>query len=108
MLIAILFILVISLGGIALTYLIEREQPMLWRFAAGTVIGQCVFATALFLVTFATGLNVASVVIATVLALSPLLLLKNGDSNSRFKHDWAKAKGRLAGGNWQKALPFLY
>ena len=108
MLISILFILIVSTGGFALTYWLEREQPMLWRVAAGTIIGQCIFSTLLFLLTFAAGLNVAMIIVAAALSVAPLLLLNYGDRRSRLTHDLAKAKGKLDGANLKKALPFVY
>lgn len=108
MLIAILFIFIISLGGAALTYVLEREQPLLWRLAAGTIIGQCVFSTVLFLLTFAAGLNVATVVIAAALSLTPVILLNYSDRRTKLKHDLARAKGKLGGPHIRKALPFVY
>lgn len=108
MFIAILFIFVVSLGGFALTYLLEREQTLLWRAAAGTVIGQCLFLTFLFLVTFAAGLSAATIVVSAVVSFLPLLLLRNPEYRNRFRHDRLKAKEKLQGQNLSRALPFFY
>ncbi|MCC6327090.1 MAG: hypothetical protein IT174_01140, partial [Acidobacteria bacterium] len=39
MLLALLLITAVAAGGFAVTYLFEDDEPFLWRFGAGTVIG---------------------------------------------------------------------
>jgi len=108
MLISILLIAIVTLGGLALTYFLESDKPLLWRVAAGSIIGQCIFGTALFVLTFAAGLNVVVVVVAAAIAAAPGFLLFNGSRRKPFEHDWAKAKGKLQGSNFQRSLPFVY
>ena len=108
MLIAILFILILSLGGIAVTYLIEKDEPLLWRVSAGTIIGQCVFGTILFLLSFVLGFGYGAIVIAAVLTLLPISFVVKGENRRILTHDWAKAKGRLEGANLQKFAAFAY
>ena len=71
MLVSIFLILIVSLGGFAITYLIEREEPLMWRVFAGTLIGQSMFATLLFAFSFVFGLTIISVLLAAAIALSP-------------------------------------
>jgi len=108
MLTAILFIFIISLGGIAFTYLFEKEGPMLWRVAAGSVIGQCVFGTLLFASSFLFGFAPASIFIAVILTLMPIVFVIRGESKRILTHDWAKAKGKLEGANLKKFAGFFY
>jgi hypothetical protein len=108
MLIAILFILILTLGGIAITYLFEKDEPLLWRVTAGTIIGQCVFGTILFLMSFVFGFGTASIVIAALVTLVPIAFVIKGENKRIFTHDWAKAKGKLEGATVQKFAAFAY
>lgn len=108
MLLSLLLILVITVGGLALTYLFEHEEPMLRRIAAGTVIGSAVFGTAAFVLAMMFGLSTSTVIGALAVTLSPVLLLIKGERRKTFDHDLAKAKGKLQGANLRKALPFFY
>ena len=108
MLIAILFILILSIGGIAVTYLFEKDEPLLWRIAAGTIIGQCVFGTILFLLSFGLGLGTASILIAALGTLVPIAFVIKGENKRILTHDWAKARGKLEGANLQKFAAFSY
>ena len=108
MLIAILFIFILSLGGIAVTYFFEKDEPMLWRAAAGSIIGQCVFGTILFLLSFGFGLGTVSILVAAVLTLLPILFVYKGENKRILNHDWVKAKGKLEGANLQKFAAFSF
>jgi hypothetical protein len=108
MLISAILILFVTFGGLALTYLIERDEPMLWRVCAGTIIGQCLFGSVLFLLTFALGLSYVSVVAAALLSTLPVLLLRKPGVRTNFDHDRARALGKLKGANARKLLPFIY
>ncbi|MGQ0542811.1 MAG: hypothetical protein ACT4O9_13310 [Blastocatellia bacterium] len=105
---AFLFIIAISVGGFALTYLFEDEEPFLWRLAAGNVIGSAIFGTAGFVSALFFGLNAASVFIALVFTLIPVVFILNGERRKLFERDRVKAKGKLQGASLGKALPFLY
>src|SRR5580765_6024027 len=108
MLIAIALIAILSLGGLAITYLFEREEPMLWRISAGCVIGHCVFGTLLFLTSFLLGFSSITIAIAVALTLTPVALLSKPGPRRTFIHDWAKAKGKLQGATAQKFALFGY
>ncbi len=89
-------------GGFALTYLIENDEPFLWRVAAGTVIGSAVFGTLSFVLAMLLGLNAATVIAALVITLMPVVLITRGYRQKTFKHDWARAKGKVQGANCGK------
>ncbi|MGB7209059.1 MAG: hypothetical protein WBD27_10405 [Pyrinomonadaceae bacterium] len=108
MLLSLLLIFVIAAGGFALTYLIENDEPFLWRVAAGTVIGSAVFGTLSFVLAMFFGLNAATVLASLAVTLIPLKLILSGDRRKTFQHDWAKAKGKLQGANWAKAFRCSY
>jgi hypothetical protein len=108
MIVSILLIAIVSLGGIALTYYLDVDEPMLWRASAGVVVGQAIFGTALFLLSFILGLTYLSVIAAAVIAVAPVLFLRRNQSRKVFEHDWARAKGKLQSASYRKFVPFLY
>ena len=87
--------LLITAGGFALTYLISDDEPILWRAAAGCVIGTAIFGTAGFVLGMAFGLTPAVVAGAMVVTLSPLLLFAFGDRRQRFDRERSNAFGRV-------------
>jgi hypothetical protein len=108
MLLALFLVVLISLGGFALTYLIARDETFLWRVCAGNVIGSAVFGTILFAAACVFGLNAATVTGTFLLTLLPLGLFADRERRAIFRHDWAKAKGKLQGTNLVKLLRFCY
>ncbi len=108
MIVSLVLILVVATGGFALTYLIEKDHPFLWRLAAGTVIGSAIFGTASFVIALLTGLNAAVVAAALAITLMPIGLILRGPRRKTFEHDWAKAKGRIQGASGIKAVRALY
>lgn len=107
MLISALLILVVAAGGLALTYLIERDEPLMWRLAVGTVVGSVVYGTLAFVIGSFAGLAMASPV-ALVLTLAPLLIFRDKSVLDRFRHDYGRAKGKFQGGSTTKLLRFLF
>lgn len=108
MLVSLLIVAAITAGGLGLTYLIEREEPLLWRIAAGNVIGSAVFGSVGFCLALMFGLNAVTVAGSLVITLLPLGLLVNAERRKTFDHDLAKAKGKIQGSNSTKILPFFY
>ncbi|MEQ1762069.1 MAG: hypothetical protein ABL984_02880 [Pyrinomonadaceae bacterium] len=108
MLISLIIVAAITAGGLGLTYLIERDEPLLRRVAAGNVIGSAIFGTVAFCLAMAFGLTPATVIGSLVITLLPIGLLVSGDRRKTFDHDVAKAKGKLQGANPTKLLRFGY
>lgn len=108
MLISLLIVAAITAGGLGVTYLIEREEPLMWRLAAGNVIGSAMFGTVAFCLAMAFGLNAVTIAASLVITVLPLGLMLSGERRKSFDHDLAKAKGKLQGTSLAKALPFLY
>ncbi|HEX6278631.1 MAG TPA: hypothetical protein VFZ49_01330 [Pyrinomonadaceae bacterium] len=108
MLASLFLIAAITLGGLGVTYLFEREEPLLWRIAAGNVIGCAIFGTLGFVLAMAFGLNPAVVVATLLITISPILLAARGDRRKTFDHDLAKAKGRVQGSKFVKLGGFFY
>jgi hypothetical protein len=108
MLLSLILIIAVSAGGFALTYLFEDDEPFIWRFAAGTVIGSAVFGTVSFLLAMAAGLNAGTAAASMVITLLPIGLIARGPRRNVFRHDWERAKGKMQGAGRAKALRFLY
>ena len=95
MIISLLLVALLAFGGMALTYLVARQKPLLWRLSAGSVIGSAAFGLLAFVSVSVAGFSAVTVIVALALPLSPLLLLRRSDISKQFLHDWAKAKGWL-------------
>lgn len=108
MLLSIFLISLITVGGLALTYLIFDDEPLMWRLAAGCVIGTAVFGTAAFVLANFAGLSVVTAVIMFGVILLPLLLFRKKDRKQLFAADWNRAKNRLQGKSLRRLLPFFY
>lgn len=108
MLISLLLLVVIALGGIALTYLVADDEAFSWRVAAGSIAGSSLFGLVAFVAACLFGFSSATVFASMAVSLLPLLLLRRPDIRSRFERDWAKAKGSFEGMSGKKFLRFVY
>lgn len=108
MLLSLLIMAAITAGGLGLTYLIEREEPLMWRLAAGCVIGSAVFGTTAFVLALAFGLTPLTVVFSLLLLVAAGFFVLRGERRKLFDHDLAKAKGKAQGSRSIKVLPFFY
>lgn len=108
MLFSILFIILISFGALGLTYLLTNDRPLMQRLAMACIIGTAVFGTVGFLAASIFGLTTVAVVIAFVVTASPLVVFRDQTHLKIFKHDIAKAKGKIVGASPRKALRFVY
>ena len=108
MLLALFLVVLISLGGLAFTYLFTKDETFLWRLCAGNVIGSAVFGTVAFVAATVFGLNTISVTASLLVCLLPVGLLADKERRAICWHDWAKAKGKLQGANFTKFLRFAY
>lgn len=107
MLISLMLILLITAGGFALSYLIESDEPFLWRAAAGLVVGSSIYGTITFVLACFFGLTAASP-IALILTLAPLILFRDKARWKQFKIDWQRATNKMQGGSWAKFLRFAF
>ncbi len=103
-----ILIALLAFGGMALTYLVAKEKPMLWRLSAGTVIGSSIFGVASFVFASIAGFSIPFLIVALAFTLMPLLLMRRPDIRKNFMHDWAMAKGMLQGANPKKIRRFAY
>jgi len=108
MLLSFMLIALIAFGGLALTYLFARGEPLLWRLAAGIVIGTAVFGTVNFIIALFFGLNPLTVLVSIIVSLSPLFLMLKKDFHGRFRFDRHRAKEKLQGKSFSKISSFFY
>ena len=108
MLISLLIITLVTLGGAALTYLVNDEERLMWRLAVGNVVGSAVFGLAAFVLSLLFGFNVAIVAVALAITLLPVAVLQKRERRTKFLNDWAKAEGKLQGGNLKRFTGFGY
>ena len=108
MLIALLLITLIALGGISLTYLVVDDEPLMWRFAAGTIIGSAIFGLVAFVSASLIGFTPVTIVGSLVATMLPLVVMRRPEIRTLFLHDWAKAKGTMQGANLKKFRRFAY
>jgi len=109
MLVSLLLIAIITAGGFALTYVIDEDGPLMWRLAAGNIIGSSVVGTAGFILALIFGLSMGAAVAALVLGLLPLLLLhRDTRHRRRLRQDWSRAKSKLQGANTRRFSRFAF
>jgi hypothetical protein len=103
-----LFIAIIAIGGLALSYLIEDDEPFIWRVAVGIIAGSGIFGLALFLIACVAGLSSVTVIAAAIVSMLPALIFRKKQYKNKLKHDWNKAKGRMQGFGTARFLAFAY
>lgn len=108
MILSLFLLTLITLGGVALTYLIADDEPLMWRLAAGCVIGSAVFGTAGFVIASVFGLSEITAAVVFLAALLPLLLFRNNDRRKAFAADRNRAKNLLQGESFRRLWPFVY
>ena len=99
MLLSLLLLAIITAGGLALTYLVTEDEPMMWRLAVGCVVGSAVCGTAAFVLGLMFGLSVATAGVSVVVAALPLVLFRDPVHRKRLRTDWRRALGKLEGGS---------
>jgi hypothetical protein len=108
MLLSIFILLLVTFGGLALTYVYDKEARLLVRFAAGTIIGSAVFSFAAFLAACFFGFSVVTVLLALVAALAPLALFARRDFQLKFAADRNHARQMLDHVKLHRAASFAF
>src|SRR4051812_89694 len=109
MLISLVLILLLTLGGLGITYLIDREESLMWRLAVGNVAGSCIFGLLAFVgADVAAGLTTALVVGALVVTLLPTLLFLRTDIRASLRRDMERSGDRVRNANGAKLTSFCY
>ncbi|MEP6788524.1 MAG: hypothetical protein ABJB40_08835, partial [Acidobacteriota bacterium] len=108
MLTSLILLTLIVAGGLPLTYLVAKEGSLLWRLAAGSVVGSAIFGLVGFVLACVAEFSPVTILIAFAVTMAPLALLRRREIRSALLSDWAKAKGKLQGGNIKKFRAFAY
>ncbi|HEV7698898.1 MAG TPA: hypothetical protein VGO43_01580 [Pyrinomonadaceae bacterium] len=108
MLVSLILIILITLGGLAITYVIDREETLMWRLAVGNIAGSALFGVVGFVVACTIGFTTAPVAASLVVTMLPLLLFLRVDMRSRLRRDLQKARGKFDGANATKLATFAY
>ncbi|HKP70318.1 MAG TPA: hypothetical protein VJV05_13605, partial [Pyrinomonadaceae bacterium] len=108
MLISLLLIAIATAGGLPVTYLVDDDAPLMWRLAAGNIIGCAILGTIAFVLALAFGFSVVTVMAAAVITLITLLAFRQMAMRRKLRDDWLKAKSRSQGTSGKKLLRFAY
>ena len=108
MLISLILIILLSLGGLGITYLIDREEMLMWRLAVANVIGSCVFGLVAFVAACFAGLTTGVVAVSLVITLLPALLFLRRDIREHLRRDLRHAGTRLRDANTSRLIGFTY
>lgn len=105
------FVVLVSLGGFALTYLFARNEGLLWRLCAGNIIGSVLFFFPAFFLASFFCLNSAApwlTVVSLLVVCSPLALMRSKAVKAEFRHERDIARGKVQGASYGKVLRFAY
>ncbi len=108
MLISFVIIFIIALSGLILTHLFLKEETILWRLAAGTVLGSAVFGLVTFIAANAFGFSFVPVIVSLTISSAPMLLLRNKNIRLQLKHEWQRAKDKTQGFTIKKLRRLSY
>jgi len=108
MILALILILAISFGGACLTYAFAKDEPALWRFAVGTVVGTAIFGTANFIAASFFGLNIYVVIASLLITLLPVLVMRSAEPRKAYRRDRDRIKGNFQGKSYKKLFRFSY
>lgn len=104
----VMFALIIA-GGTAITYLYEKEDSLMPRLGAGSVVGSAIFGTVGFLLACFIGLSTATVIVSLAIAALPAaLFFVRPDIKQAFVLDWRKARSRTHGTSLSKLFRAIY
>jgi hypothetical protein len=108
MFVSLILLSLITSSGLVLTYLYDREAPLLVRVGAGNVVGAALFSLVVFLVACFFGLTTATVWLSLAFTLLPLALLVKKAWRENFYANLNEARKSLDNASWQKFLSFAY
>lgn len=108
MLISIILIILITIGGVAVTYLIDRDETLHWRIALGNIVGTCIFGLAAFIGGCVVGFTTPMIIVSLIITLLPALLLVRRDVRERLRRNLQHASSRLRDTNATRIAGFAY
>lgn len=95
MLVSILLTILFTAGGLLLSYLYDEDAPLLFRVCAGAVTGSAAFGLIGFWLSLVIGFSVVTIVVATLIAAAPLILLRDRAQHLRFAADVHQTRNTL-------------
>lgn len=101
-------LLLASLGGFAVTFLLEREMRLLVRLLAGHAIGVTIWGTVAFVLGFVLGINSLTTLTALVISMLPMLLFLKEENRQRLAREWKTSQSSMQGGSLSRALGLFY
>jgi hypothetical protein len=110
MLISLILIILITLGGMPLTYLIDDpdESGLMWRLAVGNIVGSAIFGLIAFVAACLIGFSSLTIIASLVIAMLPLMIFMRRGARDRLRGNLNKARGKLDGTNFAKFAGFAY
>ncbi|MFN2392463.1 MAG: hypothetical protein ABR566_10905, partial [Pyrinomonadaceae bacterium] len=108
MFVSLIFILLLIISGLSLTYLFAEDEPLLWRVAAASVAGSTIFGLICFLIACFFGFTQTTILLSLFASLLPLILFSKKDLQVRFSNDLQTARKNLEGADFNKFLSFAY
>ena len=104
-----LFILILTTcAGTIFTYCLAVRERLLWRVAAGNIIGAAIFGLLGFTSAGFFGFTAATILVSLFVSLAPLLLLTKVSIRKSFAADWRSATKQLDGTDGKKILAVCY
>jgi hypothetical protein len=89
---ALVLTLIVISGGAVSTYLYERDEPLAVRLCVGATVGLTAFGLAGFCLASLMGFSILSLILATLVVASPLVLLKDARRRQTLRDDLAAAE----------------
>lgn len=103
MLLTFVLLLFVTLGGMALSYIYEKEGTLMARLAIGHVLGSAVFGTVGFVIALIVGdLTTAGSVAALVIAAAPAVLFRWERFSGALRRELKRAESATQGLNWAR------
>ena len=95
MFLALILLIVVTFCGTVLTYLYDDDAPFSARLCAGAITGQCLFGLIGFWIASLIGLNITTIVIATIIVASSLTLLAQSKYKIKLQSDLKHTRQHL-------------
>lgn len=109
MLLTFVLLLFVTLGGMALSYVFQKEATLSLRIAIGHVVGSAVFGTVGFVIALILGdLTAIGVLAALTVATAPAVLFKGGDFGAALRREFKSAEGAMQGLSKERLLRFSF
>ncbi len=108
MFLSLFFILLITVGGFSLTYLLSKNESVLWRIGAGNIVGSAVFGLICFLAACFFGFSQLTIVLSLLLNLFPLAVFYAKNTRQSLFSDFRRARENLTGEGARRIFGLVY